>query len=128
MDVKSSIGSSKLAKFGNVILMIANVWLSLVISMILISRDAFMEISNAFWSSTTPLMNSALLDFMLHKGFIFIPVFSVIFMLIKEFKIEGLRKRLLINLYLLLGSVAYMGVLTFLIYNPAFKATALFIG
>jgi len=49
----------------------------------------------------------ALVDFLLRKEFLIIPLLLIVFMVVKEFKVQPLKKRLHINLYICAGIFAH---------------------
>lgn len=112
-----------LKKICNILLMLIVFWAAFLICILLLSRESFVELSKTFFSpQVPPLMGSPVLSFLLRKEFIVLPIIVVTGMIIKEFKIKPLRKRILWNLALLTVTAAHFGLLGYLIFRPVFNA------
>lgn len=114
--------SPRFQKFLNIALMAINFWMVLLLSIMIMSRDKFADISGILLSTNDSLMSSALLDFLLHKGFLLLLILIVLFTIVKEYKIKPIKKRLYWNLWVLAGLTAYFGLLVCLVYGPIFRA------
>ncbi len=97
----------KLLKVFNILSMLINLWMAFLLCVMLIMmREGFVE----------PHMESSLPDFLLQKKFIAFPALFTVGMIIKEFKIQPLMKRLYINLLIMAGLFIHMGLLQYLPY------------
>lgn len=56
----------------------------------------------------------ALVDFLLRKEFIIVPILLIIFMVVKEFKVKPIKKKLYINLLVSAGLFAH-AVIVFIV-------------
>lgn len=124
LNDNSSKKNYTLKKVGNILLMLSVTWISSVTCVLLLSRESFVEMSKSFFSpEVPPLLGSTALNFLLRKEFIVFPIFIVIGMIVKEFKIEQLQRRVKLNLGLLLAAVFHFCILGYLMFKPVFKAT-----
>jgi hypothetical protein len=109
--------SNTLLKAMNILIIFINAWFAFLSGMILVSRTRLMEMTEDFFLSNQ-LMGSKVLNLLLHPAYIIIPICFFIAMIIKEYKIIHLKKRLYINLVFLVFISAYMGLLAYLVFHP----------
>lgn len=88
---------------------------------VLASKDSFVEMSDTFFhNDTSALMGSTTLSFLFQKEFIIFWVMIVMGMVVKEFKLKSLSKRVYLNLALLGCVSIYSALLIFLMFKPVF--------
>ncbi len=91
-----------LLKVCNILLMLINLWVAFIICMfiIIIRKNYFDPHSGVF-------MGAPFADFISQKHFIILPVLFTVGMIIKEFKVKLLKKKVYINLLIMAALLIY---------------------
>jgi hypothetical protein len=90
-------------KIFNILLMLFNVLLA-------ISFTSFLKVMRKMVVGDTPpgfYQGPVLVDFLLRKEFVIIPILLLVFMVGKEFRVKPLKKRLYINLFIFASIFAH---------------------
>ena len=114
--------SSKAVRFLNMALLIVSTITAIGVIAINSSRDYFVQISNQIFSPEKPLMDSYVLDLLLRKGTSIIILIFTGWIILKEKKIESVRRRLGFNIVALAGLAVYAVLIIYFIYAPIWHA------
>ena len=106
----------------NTILIVINFLLAIGIIVLNFSRDGYTEISKQIFSEDTSLMDSPLLDALLRKETSILIFGILVWLVIKEKKIKPLKRRIIQNMYALIGLVVFAALLFYLLYAPIIHA------
>ena len=117
--------TTKLAVVINIILIVINFLLAFGIIVLNFSRGVYTEITKEIFMVDKPLMNSALLDFLLRKEFSIFIIVLLVWIAIKERRRNPIKRRIILNLYPLIGLTAYNALLLYIIYMPIIHANLL---
>lgn len=117
MQIKKS-APKRLISIANGLLLLMIFFLSCGLTALLFSRETFNEISASIYSGAEPLMNSTILDVLLHKEYVIAIFILFILILLKEFKVKSLLRRFQINLVVFLTASIYSSLLIYLLYRP----------
>ena len=124
MNHHQSKKENMIKKIGNIFLMLSTSWIAFGICVLLFSKNSLTEFSIKYFSpDTSQIMGSTLLNILLRKEFVIIPIMVVIGMIIKEFKIQKLQKRIYLNIGLLMVVVIHCGLIGYLMFKPVFNST-----
>lgn len=91
-------------------LKILNYFLMLVNCLLVVSFASFISVMRKIIVGDVPpgaYEGPAIVDFLLRKEFIVVPLMLVIFMVIKEFKVKPAKKKFYINLFVSIGIFAH---------------------
>lgn len=123
MNKNLSVGtSSKAVRFLNMALLIVSTITAIGVIAINSSRDYFVQISNQIFSPEKPLMDSYVLDLLLRKGTSIIILIFTGWIILKEKKIESVRRRLGFNIVAFAGLAVYAVLIIYFIYAPIWHA------
>lgn len=123
-DVVSSDKRNIAKKITNILLVLINIWMAILVSAILLSRESILSMARPFFPPETPVMGSKILGVLIREEFIILPFLFLIGLVVKEFTIKQIQIRIKVNLIMLTCAVLYFGVLMCLLFLPAFQAVS----
>jgi preprotein translocase subunit SecG len=121
-DIISSDKKNVAKKITNFLLVLTNIWIAILVAAVLLSRESIMSLWQTFSPQQTLVMGSRILEILVREEFVILPVLFLTALVIKEFKIKQLQKRIKANLIMLAGAVFYFILLMFLLFMPVFQA------
>lgn len=121
-DLISSDKKNVVRKIINILLMLTNIWMAILVAAVLLSRESIMSLWQTFFPQQSLVMGSRILEILVREEFAILPILFLTALVIKEFKIKHLQKRIKANLIMLAGATFYFILLMFLLFIPVFQA------
>ena len=123
-DALSSDKKNIAKKITNALLVLINIWMAILVAAVLLSRESILSMARPFFPPETPVMGSRMLGILIREEFVILPFLFLICLVVKEFKLKQIQKRIKANLIMLAGAVLYFCVLMCLLFMPAFQAVS----
>jgi hypothetical protein len=115
-------------KIANFILMLINIWMAILVAAVILSREFIISLGRSFFPQDTPVMGSRILEILTREEFVVLPLLFFIALVVKEFIIKQIQKRIRVNLIMLAGVLLFFVVLMLLFFMPAFQVVSQLVG